>query len=725
MFDFSKIEDKSLQNPVVPILIQSNNNVELYDKDVNISTLNLYIIKELCEKKKLKHLSSILKEMDTNLPKKMNKKDKIKKDNSLLKFDLFYNNVLQNKYIITSIYDYIIETCMIISGVIEKPRSYCLKLGFSYEYLYKKYNFELFKLFYKKLYKFVKKSNQIDIMNKFPELYHSKNLMPLLEETLEPFNHQKEFIHLIKNKNKKVIINASPIGSGKTILQTATIMHNKSQDKRNIMLITCPNKVVLETVAQACNNENTIAYWFMYDNRLVPSYFCNPRRKKSKTPNSIQKCSDKDLYAQYSYYVDQYYKILNDPMYIKNFYLPDVIFAVPEQALLLLQNERMNKMINKIVIDEFLIPSFHNLEEILTHSQDCNDIILLSASAPNSKELFVEKYPHIVNKLEDFQMEYIYEPIVPSFVYCKNENDESWLPTNELNAENYNEKIKTFNWYHYRFYPPQIIYEMKKEIFDLDDNMKKINYKSVNELIRESEEFLLSICDKSDEIKNKICNFTLDLNLKNKNKTWMIIANNPIEHLSKEKSYETNIEDILLEFLKKKDERDKEKIDLLKQIESLEKCTIKKGEDSMEHIHKKRELEDKLSDLECEVNVHIQNGVNSIKYETCIEIKKYLLEMYDKNTVNNIMIELFYGNIVYDIKGPYYKYISSTSYTLKNIYVSPIMAYGTDMNIYGVKILDDIDSVTLVQAFGRAGRTRKDIYVPVIAPLESLQKLID
>ena len=41
-----------------------------------------------------------------------------------------------------------------------------------------------------------------------------------------------------------------------------------------------------------------------------------------------------------------------------------------------------------------------------------------------------------------------------------------------------------------------------------------------------------------------------------------------------------------------------------------------------------------------------------------------------------------------------------------------------------VKILNDIDDITLVQAFGRAGRTRKDIYVPVLAPLKSLQKLI-
>lgn len=719
MFDFNKIEDKSLHNPVVSVLINNNST-----QNIDISTLNLNIIKELCENKKLKHLSSILKEMNYDV--KLNKKEKIKKENSLLKFKLFYNNVLENKYIITSIYDYIIETCMIISGVIEKPRSYCLKLAFSYNYLYKKYDFELFKLFYKKLYKFIKKSNQIDIMNKFPELYHSKNLIPLLEETLEPFEHQKEFIDLIKNKskNKKVIVNASPIGSGKTILQTTTIMCNKSQDKKKIILITCPNKVVLETVAQACNNENTIAYWFMYENRLVPSYFCNPRRKKSKFPNSVQKPSDKDLYLQYKYYVDQYYKILNDPIYIKNFYLPDVIFAVPEQALLLLKNEEMNKMINKIVIDEFLIPSFNEFEELLEYSQNCDDIILLSASAPNSKELFLEKYPQIVNKIENFKMEYIYESIVPSFIYCKNLEDENWLPTNELTAENYNEKIKSFNWYHYRFYPPQIIYEMKKKILKLDDEFLELSYKNVNELIKESETFLLSICDESDEIKTEICNFGLNLDEEKKNKTWMIITNNPIEFLQKEEK-EEKIEDVLLEYIENKDKIEKEKNELHKQLESLEKRIIKNNDDITEHIDKKTNIEDRLNVLECDVDMNIKNGINAIRYETFIEIKKFLTNIYDKNVVNNIMIELFYGNIVYDIQGPYYKYISSTTYKLKNIYVSPIMAYGTDMNIYGVKIVDDIDPITLVQAFGRAGRTRRDIYVPVIAPLESLRKLID
>lgn len=727
MFDFTTIEDKSFHNPVVKILINNiTNSDELY-----ISNLNLNIIRDICIKKKIKNIEDIKDELYEKI--KLSKKDKIRYDNSLLKFNLFFRNILENKYIISSIYDYIIETIMIISKLIDKPRSYCLKLAFSYNYLYKKYNFKLFKLFYKKLFTFIKKSNQLDILKKFPEIYHSKNLIPLLDETMEPFQHQKSFINVIKNKKRKVIINASPIGSGKTILQTATIMYNKIQHNKSIILITCPNKVVLETVAQACNNENTIAYWFMYDDKLVPSYFCQPRRKKSKHQNNVSKPSEKELHLQYKHYVTQYYKILNDSIYIKNFYLPDVIFALPEQALKLLKNREMNTLINKIVIDEFLIPSFNNFKELLNESQNCDEIILLSASAPKSKELFIEKYPEIMSQIKNYELEYIFESIIPSFIYCKTLDENNWLPTNELNAENYNKKIKNFNWYHYRFYPPQIIYEMKKEInvflpegekykIDLD-----IKYKEINEFMKEAEEFLLSICEKSDEIKNQICNFNFDLNLKleSNNKSWMIITNNSINYFNFEEK--ENIEDKLIEYLDNVNSIEKEKLELEKQLESFEKCTIKNKENSTieNHLEKKRKLEEKLNSLNCNIHLSLENGINSIEYNEFLEIKKFLELSFDNSTIiNNILIELFYGNIIYDIKGPYYKYISNPQFITKNLYVSPIMAYGTDMNIYGVKIIDEIDEVTLVQAFGRAGRARKDIYVPVYAPIESLKNLI-
>ena len=51
------------------------------------------------------------------------------------------------------------------------------------------------------------------------------------------------------------------------------------------------------------------------------------------------------------------------------------------------------------------------------------------------------------------------------------------------------------------------------------------------------------------------------------------------------------------------------------------------------------------------------------------------------------------------------------------------MAYGTDMNIYGVKIMDDIDSVTLVQAFGEYPQEEhvKIFMFRVIAPLKSFK----
>ena len=60
----------------------------------------------------------------------------------------------------------------------------------------------------------------------------------------------------------------------------------------------------------------------------------------------------------------------------------------------------------------------------------------------------------------------------------------------------------------------------------------KIKYKSINKLIKESEEFLLSIKNKSNEIKELICNFTTNLEIiENKNKIWMIITNDPIKNL--------------------------------------------------------------------------------------------------------------------------------------------------------------------------------------------------
>jgi len=109
MFDFQTIEDKSFQNSVVKVLI---NNISNKNK-LDIANLNLKIIHSLCEKNKLKYIDDI----KTILFYKINlsKKENIKYNNSFLKYSLFYNNVLQNKYIITSIYEYIIETLMIIS----------------------------------------------------------------------------------------------------------------------------------------------------------------------------------------------------------------------------------------------------------------------------------------------------------------------------------------------------------------------------------------------------------------------------------------------------------------------------------------------------------------------------------------------------------------------------------------------------------------------------------
>lgn len=722
MFDFEKIEDKSIHNPIVPILIKNT----ISNKEAKVCNIDFHIIHQLCLKYKLKNIEDIKKEL-ISVSIKLSKKDKIKFNNSLLKFNIFFNNVIEDKYIITSIYEYIIETILIIAKIIKKNRLYCLKLGFSYQYLFKKYNLHIFKILYQRLFSFIKNSNQLDIMNKFPELFHSKNLISILEDPLEPFKHQKEFIDTIKNKKcskPKIIINASPISSGKTILQPATIMCNKFQEKK-IILITCLNIVVLETVAQACNNENNIAYWFMYENRLVPSYFCQPKRKKSRFTSNVSKPPFKELDLQYDYYVQEYFKILNDKSYIKNFNLPDVIFAVPEQALKLLQNKKMNALINQVVIDEFLIPHF-NILPLLKFCKN-SDVILLSASAPNKKEIFMKKHKEIVEELNDFDLHYIYQPIIPSFIYCTDLDDKPWLPTMELNIENFNEKIDLFNWYHFRFYPPHILFKMKEKINKILNKEKyeidlSLQYKDINDLMLESQNFLLSLKQESDEIKNIICHFNIELPIKKKQLPTMIIHSNPIECLTVYSNI--HIEDIIQNYLSKKEKVEIEKNNIRRELESLEKISLKNECVKFEHYENKNKLEKELYELEANIDISIENGLNTINYEKCIEIKKYLESQYPKEQANNIIINLFFGNIIYDIKGCYYKFISRNNFKLNHLFVSPIMAYGTDMNIYSVKVLENIDEITLVQAFGRAGRTRNDIYVPVSAPLESLKKLL-
>ena len=71
------------------------------------------------------------------------------------------------------------------------------------------------------------------------------------------------------------------------------------------------------------------------------------------------------------------------------------------------------------------------------------------------------------------------------------------------------EKIDLFNWYHFRFYPPHILFKMKEKINEILKKEKyeidlSLQYKDINDLMLESQNFLLSLKQESDEIKNII-----------------------------------------------------------------------------------------------------------------------------------------------------------------------------------------------------------------------------
>ena len=68
--------------------------------------------------------------------------------------------------------------------------------------------------------------------------------------------------------------------------------------------------------------------------------------------------------------------------------------------------------------------------------------------------------------------------------------------------------------------------------------------------------------------------------------------------------------------------------------------------------------------------------------------------------------------------------VARPRFELKVVICTQKMAFGTDKVYYGVCLLDNFDA-TMNQAFGRAGRTRNNIVVPVIASKKSLQEMME
>ena len=90
-----------------------------------------------------------------------------------------------------------------------------------------------------------------------------------------------------KNEKNKTIIMASPVASGKTACSVSSfylqyLKNSKMKNQQKLMLVTCPNKLVLEEMIKNCNAEEEISYWYAYDHQIIPSLVCLPLYKKGK-----------------------------------------------------------------------------------------------------------------------------------------------------------------------------------------------------------------------------------------------------------------------------------------------------------------------------------------------------------------------------------------------------------------------------------------------------------
>ena len=497
-------------------------------------------------------------------------------------------------------------------------------------------------------------------------------------------------------------------------------------------MITCKNRYVLEEIARGCNVENKIGYWFYYDNKIVPSYFCNPVRSNGR-PVSLNKFDIADIDKQYEYFIDAYIKISNTSnKFQRNLSLPDVIFCNSNDCADLMSSTFAEKYITTIVIDEFLIPGFGTeLREIVSFGF-LERIILLSASAPRDLRGFQKL--DIYSCLEGYRIKYQYEEIIPSFVRCYyyEEGDYvSWLPTNEIISL---KDIKDFNWYHWRFFSPSVLKELMEHIAFpgfTDFLSEEVGFYSVSEMLEIVKKNMLSLSNSDDDLYLEMVKTFRSCGklVSQKTGTWMIVCEDPFGKLRDadlvgegNEINEIDVERMLYEFEEKKRENSVKNLDLVRRLESHKKS---KNVDRLELFEEISEIEREIECMGKFDDVIFKNEVVSITSESLRKLFGELVESFDGVRANTLINEMFRGNILaMDSSPEYYKITNSKNFCLRRLFVSPIMCFGTDMNIYGVDIKESVDSVTLVQAFGRAGRNRKHVEVPVIAPLESLKNLV-
>ena len=262
----------------------------------------------------------------------------------------------------------------------------------------------------------------------FPQYFHTKQLLNLVENTHVAFDHQIEYMKSILNiyNYTEIIVNASPVSSGKSVNTISSCYYQSLKNQqlhekdRKIILILAP-KLVIDEIARGCNAKESINYWYFYDNKLVPSKRSCILLKNNKywfldKPNYYKEYITKDkdnddkpenleyyIYREYNYYLQEKKFVNNDK--VKNLQLPDVIFATlnDENIRNFTCDILFNQFINMIIIDEFLIPTYNDsmifFFKQLIMFRNLKKLILLSASAPSSEIFFRQEYNDLITNI--------------------------------------------------------------------------------------------------------------------------------------------------------------------------------------------------------------------------------------------------------------------------------------------------------------------------------------
>lgn len=743
VLNFQKIENKEIGvSRIIPVLFSEN---LLKEHKKKLSPIYTESVKEVVQKEiKSFKSDSIFGKADKKKKIKLKKTDLIIQANVLKKMNQTLKFLVSNKNISETIYDYIMESILITNKKLKgRDDDYIIKLIYSFE---KNKNETIEKedvientVLCLKQFLQKRKYSQEHIMLKMPFLYHENNLINMWEqESYKPFQHQIDFIEILNHcKEKKItVINSSPIGSGKSVLQTYTCLHAHFQNaskirERKIFVITCKNNYVIEEIARGCNVENKIGYWFYYKKKLVPSFFCNPI-KKNGTPLFLKKQKCQRVEDQYEKFVDMYISMSNTTnMFQRNLSLPDVIFCTPDDCIELLESSFSEKYVNGLVIDEFLIPDFQDSLEKLLKFSYIEKLILLSASAPSTLNDFKIKHSDIYNQIQDSSVKYLYQEIIPSFINCSyTENGEAynWLPTNEITSL---KEIQKFGWYHWRFFSPLTLRDMMKYIgFESYEDLltEEIGFKTMTQILEYVKKSMHDLSIEKDSLYlEKLKSYKPSRVLEGKKgDKWMIVCENPVHDLLEtSKSFvgktSSDIKTLIEKYEFSEITKNRQREELLKKFDSLKKS---KNVEKDSFLIEVQELESEMQQLDSS-EIILRSESNAFTYKNIKNVFGELVEEFGENNANALIMCMTEGYITPIEKcATYYNITNSKNFITKKIFVSPIMCFGTDMNLYGVCINCNVDPITLTQAFGRAGRNRKHIEVPVSAPLESLKKLM-